>query len=125
MGADEYLKERGRAMWTSFGGPGLPPGKAALLLEACRMADGLDKLDAILGGRKREWVKILPDDMGEVTLIVDGLLTERRQQQVAFAQLVDKMRAAGLEETAVTKKDEPVDELTRLRQEKAKREAAI
>jgi hypothetical protein len=60
----------------------------------------LDNLDAILGSRQKEWAKIETDEGGEVVLVVDGLLSERRQQQLAFTTVMDKIRAAGLKEEA-------------------------
>lgn len=96
--SERYLRERGKAIWASFGASSLPAGQQALVHEACRLADGLDNLDAILGSRQKEWAKIETDDGGEVTLVVDGLLSERRQHVIAFSQVMERIRAAGLKE---------------------------
>lgn len=93
------LRVRGKAIWLSFGADALPAGHRALVHEACRLADTLDKLDGLLGQREDAWLKILLDDLGEVTLVIDTLLSERRSQALAFKQIMTEIRMAGLKQT--------------------------
>ncbi|KXK63430.1 hypothetical protein AWW66_03370 [Micromonospora rosaria] len=63
-----------------------------LLEEACRTADRLDRLDAILNGRDAVWVRLRQArGDGPVTLVVDQVLTESRQQQAALARMLQQL----------------------------------
>jgi hypothetical protein len=93
-----YLKERGQAIWAAYNADDLPSGSQAMVHELCRLADSLDKLDAILGARATEWAKIVDGVDGEVTLEVNGLLGERRQHALAFTSLYKELRTAGIKE---------------------------
>ena len=65
-----------------------------LLEEACRMADRLDRLDAILDGRA-DWLGFeVNDDGSEITVTVDKVLAESRQLQTALKGVVAELRAA-------------------------------
>ncbi len=71
------------------------PAEVVLIEEACRLADRLDKLDAILGGRDKAWITVqLPDDGAVAEVVVDKALSEARQQQIALKQLLAELRAA-------------------------------
>lgn len=100
MSAPEYLKERGRAIWEAYDADGLAAANKAMVHELCRMADALDKLDAILGARASEWVVIAEDIQGELTLEVNAVLNERRQHALAFTTMLREIRAAGIEQAA-------------------------
>jgi ribosome recycling factor len=66
-----------------------------LIEEACRLVDRLDRLDAIVNGAERSWLKLeYADDGVEVTVVVDKVLTEARQQQIALKQIVAELRQA-------------------------------
>ncbi|WP_199444466.1 hypothetical protein [Umezawaea beigongshangensis] len=92
------LEAPGRALWSEVtGAMPLTALQRVLLLEACRIVDRLDKLDAQLRGDDRGWLEIeLPDDDRdrEVVVIVDRALVEARQQAVALKQLVGEIRQA-------------------------------
>ena len=98
MSAERFLKDRGKAIWATYGADDLPDGSKAMVLEFARLADALDKLDAILNAHKTEWAKIVVDDIGEVTLEVNALMGERRQHALAFKVLYAELRAAGVKE---------------------------
>jgi hypothetical protein len=123
MPAPTGLQQRGQAIWAAYGADSLPASLSALVEETARTADRLDKLDALLAGRRDDWAFILTDDMGGVSLVIDKLLGEARQQQMAFKQLLMELRQAGLK-PEMTKKteDQPqgrggiVDELRRRRE---------
>lgn len=127
MGMPPYLKERGQAIWTSFDADRLPAGEQSLVHELARLADALDKLDMILGARASDWAKIVIDDVGEITLEVNGLLGERRQHAIAFKTLFSEIRSAGIKakDSSIERSadEEPPDMLAVLRDKKEKRES--
>lgn len=98
MTTPRYLKERGRSIWEAYQADSLPAGSQAMVHELCRLADALDKLDAILGARATEWAKIVEGVDGEVTLEVNGILGERRQHALALTSLYKELRTAGIKE---------------------------
>lgn len=125
MEAPTYLKDRGRSIWEAYDTDAMSAVDRALIHELARLADALDKLDMILGARASDWAKIIIDEVGEVTLEVNGLLGERRQHAIAFKTLYAEVRAAKLVPRQVGKvqiPDEPEDMLAGLRAEKEKRE---
>lgn len=81
-----------------------------LLGEACRCVDRLDRLSDALNGKGRDWLRI--DDEVEVItghqgdkkitvkVVVDGLLSEGRQQQLALKTLLAQLGLAKASEKA-------------------------
>lgn len=106
MSAPRFLKERGQAIWAAYSADDLPEGTKAMVHELCRLADTLDKLDMILGARASEWAKIVDGVDGEVTLEVNGLIGERRQNALAFKVLYAELRSAGAKEVTGNEKGE-------------------
>ncbi|WP_017985206.1 hypothetical protein [Amycolatopsis methanolica] len=90
------LAPRGRQLWAAGLQDGkLAPLEQAVLLEACRLADRLDKLDAQLHG-DGPWLELDPLEDGRTfVVVVTGVLKEARQQAVAFKQLVSELRQGG------------------------------
>lgn len=85
---------RGLRLWQEMASAGLGPAHRVLLEEACRIADRLDRLDAILDGRA-DWLRLdVGDDGSRVRVSVDGVLAEARQQATALRGLVAELRAA-------------------------------
>ncbi|MEW2474621.1 hypothetical protein AB0875_12600 [Micromonospora gifhornensis] len=87
------LRARGQRMWDQLVGDDDPVEVVALVEEICRTADRLDRLDAIVNGRDRAWLTLEVDDVGEVTVVVDKVLGEARQQQMTFKGLLAELRA--------------------------------
>jgi hypothetical protein len=84
---------RGAQLWQDMADAGLGPLHRVLLEEACRIADRLDRLDAIIEGRA-DWLR---QDFGkeqEVQVSVDNILAESRQQATALRGLIAELRAA-------------------------------
>lgn len=79
-------------------GDALAPAPQALVFEACRLLDRLDRLDGILSGRHEYWATIALDDADKQTyrLSVDNLLAESRAQMMAFRSIVTELRHLGL-----------------------------
>lgn len=86
---------RGAALWVEMRTAKLGPTHRVLLQEACRIADRLDRLDAMLEGRE-SWVRLRSrdDEQTEFVVIVDGMLAEARQQASALKAIVAELRAA-------------------------------
>jgi hypothetical protein len=83
------LSARGRRLWDEMTAGNDPsPLHREMLLEACRMADRLERLDRHLKGE--DWLRFWSrnDDGTRVEVIVDKLLTEARELQSAFRMAV-------------------------------------
>lgn len=95
---------RGARLWAAHHEEVLGERGLALLEEACRIADRLDKLDALLKGDVEVWARLaLDDSTGEYELRIDSALIEARQQANVFRQLVVGLplkEAAGDEDEA-------------------------
>ncbi|MFJ8818198.1 hypothetical protein [Amycolatopsis thermoflava] len=87
------LGPKGRWLWQEATKDGRPaPLQEAMLLEACRIADRLDKLDASLNG-DGPWLELDPQLDGRTfVVVVTDALKEARAQAVAFKQLVTELR---------------------------------
>jgi hypothetical protein len=91
------LAERGQGLWDAMTASWAPsPILREQLLELCRMADRLEKLDRQLKGE--DWLRFWArnDDGTEVTVFVDKVLSEARELATAFRVLgADLVKAAG------------------------------
>ncbi|MFC6017225.1 hypothetical protein ACFP2T_13535 [Plantactinospora solaniradicis] len=92
------LGVRGRRLWRQFTADGseLRPAEQVLLEEACRLADRLDRLDAMLRGDEDAWARFhsLNEDGSIVQVVINNLLSEARQQQSVLKQLLAELRQA-------------------------------
>jgi hypothetical protein len=90
------LGRRGRWLWGELAEKANPaPSERVLIEEACRLVDRLDRLDAISNGKDRAWLVVeVSDDGTEVTVVVDKVLSEARQQQLALKQILGELRQA-------------------------------
>lgn len=99
------LGERGLEIWKA-----LKTGEVArdaLVLEAARTADRLNELDSIIQGKGvldlMQFRLEFPegdDEPYSVEVKFQNVLSEARQQQLAFAGLIDKIQRFGLSATA-------------------------
>lgn len=105
------LQSRGAALWSALGQTvGTPAGELAL--EACRIADRLDKLDALLRGDR--WVDLIQpdeDDSSTFVVVVDKAMAEARGQQTTLLAILVKL---GVEKKAAG--DGPPEEVSPLAQ---------
>lgn len=98
MEAPRDLRERGSRFWDEVtGAVDLDASGHILLGEACRIIDRLDRLASALNGAGRDWLK-LADEVEEVgrgklsvKVVVDGLLSEGRQQQLALKTVLAQL----------------------------------
>lgn len=102
MEAPGDLRARGLLFWEEVTeAVNLDASGFVLLGEACRIVDRLDRLSDALNGQGRDWLKIADEvedyttDSGHrkvtVRVVVDGLLSEGRQQQLAFKSVMAQM----------------------------------
>lgn len=82
---------RGQRLWRDERGDSLTGGRRALLEEACRIADRLDRLDAILRGDAAAWMTVRVGDES-MTVVVDKVLAEARQQAAVLKQILAEIR---------------------------------
>ncbi len=117
------LGKTGEGIWTAFQADGLDKASQALVRELARCADTLDRLDELSKGKREAWASLVFDDMGEVHLAVDKLLSEQRQTQTVFKTLYNELRQAGVKpaETGGSMAG-PEDMLAALRKKKDDRE---
>lgn len=92
--APSGLATKGRKLWKEILElHDLGPAEIVILEEACRIADRLDKLNAALGDELGDWLNLrLNDDGTEIRVVVDGALSEARQQANVLKQLVAALR---------------------------------
>lgn len=94
------LRDRGRQLWDGIG-QHLDTPAGQLALEACRLADRLDEIDQVIAGKDVLHLMAfrLNYDLGElidaseertisIKVEVSGVLTEARQQQNTFRQVL-------------------------------------
>lgn len=74
------LGARGRRLWRELATAATPPAQRVLMEEACRIADRLERLDALLREHPEAW----------------EALREARQQAGALRQLVAEIRQSGV-----------------------------
>jgi hypothetical protein len=101
------LGQRGQAIWDAYDATGLAAGHRALVHEAARLADTLDKLQLLAAGDIEVWASLVTNDGTEFTLEVNGVLAEIRNQQSVFKNVMLEIRQTGLKQTGPAKsKDE-------------------
>lgn len=99
MDAPDSLQDRGKALWDALEPDDVGP-QAALVLEACRIADRLDELDSIIHGKgvlnlmKFRLHESWGED-GDRTVLVrvefQSVLSEARQQALALERLLTRL----------------------------------
>lgn len=96
------LGKRGKALYKELHADGkeYPALTEVLVVEACRIADRLDRLNQISSGETQDWVHFKERDGENVVIVyVDSLLGELRHQATTLKQLVAE----------ITKTDKPAD----------------
>jgi hypothetical protein len=91
------LGPTGDRLWRELDGAKLTGGRRNLAIEACRIADRLDKLDRLLRGDAEDWLDFV-DTRGNPNrqeLVINAPLAESRQQATALKQIVAELRQSG------------------------------
>lgn len=114
------LESGGRALWESLAYDGMPEYQVALLIEACRTRDRLDKLDRYLTGQD-EWLRLVETIPTSHCVVVDNALSRANAAAATLRSLLAELPAPAVEvpkpATQRQAKGTPLDEL------RAKREA--
>ena len=95
----------------------------SLLVEAARIADRLDEIDGIITGRA-EWIELMHFRVGNgdeqtVTVTLDGVLAEARQQATTLRGILAQLGVPKIEAAAPERRSG----LDQLRERRAQREA--
>lgn len=86
------LGKRGKALWKHLAkDAGGDAARLVLAAEACRMADRLERLDQLLRGDTSAWAEVTTSPDGRLTLLVDGAVTQARQQAGALRLLLRQL----------------------------------
>lgn len=91
------LGPRGNALWRALTDNNPPDAARALLIgEACRLADRLDKLHALISGDETTWARVhLPKNESELVLRIDSAVTEARQTTNVLRQMLSQLDVGG------------------------------
>lgn len=85
----ETFERGGRDLWEHMNDPRDPADVTALVVEACRVKDRLDRLHRMATCDGREWGRLLPAEAeGEFVLKIGDVLREQRQTETVFKQLI-------------------------------------
>jgi hypothetical protein len=84
--------QRGQRLWDELN-TGRGPAEIVLIEEACRLADRLDRLDAVLAGDQLTWMTLRATaDDGEVAIVVDNALSQARMHATTLRGIVTELR---------------------------------
>lgn len=100
MAVPSGLGDRGSALWSALKSGDV--ARDALVLESARLADRLDELDSVIQGKgvlnlmqfrvlDREYSEDMQDLNISVEVKFQNVLSEARQQQLAFANVMSKL----------------------------------
>jgi len=81
-------KTAGKRLIDDLTQQGDPYAITVLVLECGRIADRLEKLDALLAGEQTTWLRLRGDRDGDLYVSVDGPLAEARQQATVLRHLI-------------------------------------
>lgn len=87
---------RGQALWDEMASKLPGPLHRTVLVEACRMADRLDRMNGLLSGERESWalLRLSPDDYNEITVVITSIVTEARQYALVLKSLAAELRTA-------------------------------
>lgn len=115
---------RGQAMYANLTvGREFDAAWQVLIEEACRIADRLERLDALLGGDVDSWARIERKFRGSdriIELVFDDALAEARQQANTLRQIITSLKLG----QATEKTDGAVSALDQLAAKRADRRSA-
>lgn len=87
----EQFGPGGEALKASLEAPGDDAATRALIVEACRAKDRLDRLNRISSGDEDVWCRIFTGE-GELVLKLDTAVSEQRQLTTVFRQLLSEIQ---------------------------------
>lgn len=118
-----FLRKRGRQMWDDLNEQfEFTPQVRELAVEACRLADRLERMAAMLSSEHTMWFELgepeeLKSGETQVHIVVNNVIGEARQNQSALAVLLNKIGVAD-KATAKTGGESLTDQLARKRKER-------
>lgn len=89
--APEEFGPGGAALKASLDSPNDDAPTRALIVEACRAKDRLDRLNRITSGDEDVWCRIFTGE-GEIALKLDTAVSEQRQLTTVFRQLLAEIQ---------------------------------
>jgi glucose/arabinose dehydrogenase len=81
-------KTAGKRLIEDLTQPGDPFAVTVLIVESGRIADRLEKLDALLSGEQTLWMRLRAGRDGDLYVSVDSALAEARQQATVLRHLI-------------------------------------
>lgn len=131
--APSFLRAKGRELWDNVSRDfELNPAGQALLGEACRTVDRLERMAAALSSRSTMWFELEPsmaeqelDAAPEFNVVVNGMIGEARQLQNVLRSTLKELGVTGVTAKAEDESSRVslTDELKRRRQERLARAA--
>ncbi|MFE3060684.1 hypothetical protein [Nocardia sp. NPDC059239] len=110
---DHDLASGGAALYESLSDPGDSAELSALILEAARIKDRLDRLDRLISGEEELWAYLVTARGGDDTVLevsINNAMTEARQTATVFRQMLAEIaRRRGQE--GGTGEHDPLDDL--------------
>lgn len=99
------------------------PATAALVEEACRIIERLDKIHDMEAG-KSDWIELLhfrvsPDDTQAVHVHIDAVVSEARQQALALKAIMTHLGVGKADISGNQKAVDPIDEIAKRRADRA------
>ncbi len=88
---DHDLAVGGAALYESLADPADSVELSALVLEAARIKDRLDRLDHLISGEEELWARLVAArgcDDAVLEVKIDGAMTEARQLATVFRQML-------------------------------------
>ncbi|MFE3059113.1 hypothetical protein [Nocardia sp. NPDC059239] len=88
---DHDLAPGGAELFESLSDPADSAELSALVLEAARIKDRLDRLDRLIRGEEELWARLVTARGGDDAVLevkIDSALTEARQQATVFRQML-------------------------------------
>lgn len=115
-GSEVSLGATGTQLWNDIHkAREVPAHMKVLVLNACRIADRLDKISDDLASDGRLTITLLSKNGDEINEVANPLLIEMRMQAAAFSQLMARMGVDKLPQTSVGKPS-IADELRKARE---------
>lgn len=119
----DWIKAKGLELWIEVSQERkLNAPARALLTEACRTVDRLERLSAALSSRSTLWFELGDIDQATelgIPIVVNGLISEARQLQSALRQTLNALKVVDVDVVEKPKKS-PLDELAERRQKRLK-----
>lgn len=85
-------KSAGERLSESLVKDGDPFALSVLIVEACRIADRLEQLDALVTGEQTLWARLRENREGDIYVSIDNALSESRQQANTLRQLLGEIQ---------------------------------